>query len=123
MARIKYVLNERRLGAIAAGAKAQHDEGHQAVPIPFSVKDINDPTAQVEALAGTHPVPKVAEAEIKRIKDKVARARAAAKKAAKAVNEEDMTDAELDALVAQEEAEAKEEEAARQVEGAAKDKN
>ncbi|KLT41358.1 MRP-L47-domain-containing protein, partial [Cutaneotrichosporon oleaginosum] len=55
MARIKYVLNERRLGAIAAAAPSVHADAAQRVSVPFALKGLNDPASQVEALAGVTP--------------------------------------------------------------------
>lgn len=57
MARIKYVLNERRLGVMAAAAPAHGlPEG---VVVPFSVPGFNDPAAAVEALAGQAKIPDI----------------------------------------------------------------
>lgn len=55
MARIKYVLNERRLAIIAAGAATL--PAPEGVAVPFTLPGKNDPLAAVEALAGTAPVP------------------------------------------------------------------
>lgn len=56
MARIKYVLNERRLALIAAGA-ATRPAPPAGVHVPFSLPGRNDPMAALEALAGVTPVP------------------------------------------------------------------
>ncbi|GMK56365.1 hypothetical protein CspeluHIS016_0302050 [Cutaneotrichosporon spelunceum] len=129
MARIKYVLNERRLGAIAAAAPSVHAEAAERVTVPFALKGINDPASQVEALAGTHPVPDVLSAEDRAALEaaKAARkdvfsakkaalkaARRAAKRAEKL--EQEMTDTEVEALVKAEEDMAKEEAVTKQVE-------
>jgi hypothetical protein len=49
MSRIKYILNERRLGIIAAGAA---QAGIHGVHVPTTVGGMNDPIAAVEALGG-----------------------------------------------------------------------
>ena len=54
MARIKYVLNERRLGMIAAAA-AQNPHKVKGVVVPTTLPGRNDPIAAVEALAGAPP--------------------------------------------------------------------
>lgn len=105
MARIKYVLNERRLGAMAAGRAYLQAAGKDVLPesgatIPFALKNVNDPAAQVEALAGIAPIPTpVVPVKTKQKKTKAAKAAMVA--------EEDMSDAEIDALVAAEEEEAR----------------
>jgi hypothetical protein len=53
MARIKYVLNERRLALIAAGAKVAPVP--EDVVAPTTLPMYNDPIAAVEALAGAAP--------------------------------------------------------------------
>lgn len=55
MARIKYVLNERRLALIAAGAATL--PAPSGVSVPTTLPGRNDPMAAVEALAGVTPVP------------------------------------------------------------------
>lgn len=57
MARIKYVLNERRLAIIAAGAATL--PAPQGVTVPTTLPGRNDPLAAVEALAGVAPAPDV----------------------------------------------------------------
>lgn len=57
MARIKYVLNERRLALIAAGAATL--PAPSGVSVPTTLPGRNDPMAAVEALAGVTPVPDV----------------------------------------------------------------
>lgn len=54
MARIKYVLNERRLGLIAA---ANPLIDRQTAKIPFSSSKLNDPISAVEALKGLTVLP------------------------------------------------------------------
>ncbi|EKC98696.1 hypothetical protein A1Q2_06928 [Trichosporon asahii var. asahii CBS 8904] len=57
MARIKYVLNERRLALIAAGAATL--PAPQGVTVPSTLPGRNDPMAAVEALHAIGPVPDV----------------------------------------------------------------
>lgn len=55
MARIKFILNERRLALISAGAAvADPDDNHY---VPSTVRGVNDPMAHVEALRGTGVAP------------------------------------------------------------------
>lgn len=53
MARIKYVLNERRLGLLAAASPLNPNIPH----IPFSASPSSDPFAGTEALSGSAPIP------------------------------------------------------------------
>ncbi|BEI81041.1 hypothetical protein CcaverHIS002_0202010 [Cutaneotrichosporon cavernicola] len=129
MARIKYVLNERRLGAIAAAAPSVHAEATARVTVPFALRGINDPASQVEALAGRHPIPDVLSAEdraalaaAKDARNDAILARKAALKAARRAAkraeklEQEMTDAEVEALVQAEEDVAKEEAVTKKIE-------
>lgn len=59
MARIKYVLNERRLGLLAATTPLSS----QKTSIPFSASASSDPFAGLDALRGTATVPEWIHAE------------------------------------------------------------
>lgn len=95
MARIKYILNERRLAIIAAGAP-NLDIGDEVI-VPFTVPGMNDPISAVEALAGAPPPDMLARMGRRSAVEQVA-------------EEVDPEDAAMDAEVAAEEAEAKAEE-------------